>query len=73
LLLGEGKAKAEDVEAEVGVRSTQKAITTEAKNVLGEKFRLRQCSEPSKAAADIYERLNYKKMPFRKIKICSTQ
>ena len=57
----------------VRVMSTQKAITTEARNALGEKVLLRQCSEPTKAAADIYERLNYKKMPFRKIKICSTQ
>ena len=53
--------------------STQKAITTEAVNALGEKVRLRLCSEPTKAAADIYQRLNYKPMPFRKIKLCSTQ
>ena len=60
----------------VRVMSTQKAVTTEATNALGEKVRLRQCSEPTKAATDIYERLRYKKMPFRKIKIdkiCSTQ
>jgi transposase len=56
--------------------STQKAITTEAINALGEKVYLRRCSEPTKDADDIYERLGYKKMPFRKIKIdkvCSTQ
>ena len=60
----------------VRMMSTQKAITTEATNALGEKVHLRQCSEPTKAASDIYERLKYKKMPFRKIKIdkiCSTQ
>ena len=60
----------------VRIMSTQKAITTEAANVLGENVHLRQCSEPTKAATDIYERLKYKKMPFRKIridKICSTQ
>ncbi len=60
----------------VRTMSTQKAITTEATNVLGETVHLRQCSEPTKAATDIYERLKYKKMPFRKIridKICSTQ
>ena len=60
----------------VRMMSTQKAITTEATNALGEKVHLRQCSEPTKAATDIYERLKYKKMPFRKIKIdkiCSTQ
>ena len=49
--------------------STQKAITTEGTNALGAKVRFRQCSEPNKAAEDIYQRLNYKKMPFRKFKI----
>lgn len=60
----------------VRIMSTQKAITTEATNALGEIVYLRQCSEPTKTVADIYERLKYKKMPFRKIKIdkiCSTQ
>ena len=60
----------------VRIMPTQKAITTEATNVLGETVHLRQCSEPTKAATDIYERLKYKKMPFRKYKIdkiCSTQ
>ena len=53
---------------------TQKAVTTEAVNALGEKVRLRLCSNPTKAADDIYERLRYKKMPFRRrIKVCSTQ
>ena len=49
--------------------STQKAITTEGVNALGEKVYLRLCSEPGKAAEDIYERLRYRKMPFRKIQI----
>ena len=49
--------------------STQKAITTEGVNALGEKVSLRLCSEPSKAAEDIYERLKYRKMPFKKIQI----
>ena len=56
--------------------STQKAITTEGVNTLGEQVCLRLCSEPGKAAEDIYERLRYKKMPFRKYrfqKVCSTQ
>ncbi len=54
--------------------STQKAITTEAVNALGEKVKLRLCSNPTKAAEDIYEQLQYKKMPFRrKTKVCSTQ
>ena len=49
--------------------STQKAVTTEATNNLGEKVHMRLCSEPNKSADDIYERLKYKKMPFRKFKI----
>ena len=49
--------------------SRKKAVTTEATNALGEKVHMRLCSEPNKSADDIYERLKYKKMPFRKIKI----
>ncbi len=55
---------------------TQKAVTTIAINALGEKVKMRLCSEPNRAAEDIYKRLKYKTMPFRKIKIekvCSTQ
>ena len=53
--------------------STQKAVTTEGTNVLGEKVQMRLCSEPTKVAEDIYDKLGYKKMPFRKIRLCSTQ
>lgn len=53
----------------VRVMRTQKAVTTEATNALREKVHLRLCSEPNKAADNIYELLNYKKMPFRRIKI----
>ena len=54
--------------------STQKAVTTEAVNALGEKVTVRLCSTPNKRAADIYDMLGYKKMPFwRKLKVCSTQ
>ena len=49
--------------------STQKAVTTEATNALGETVHMRLCSEPTVAANNIYELLKYKKMPFRKIKI----
>ena len=37
--------------------STQKAVTTEATNNLGEKLHMRLCSEPNRSADDIYERL----------------
>lgn len=60
----------------VRIMSTQKAVTTEGTNALGGKVYTRLCSEPNKEAEDIYDKLKYKKMPFRKIKIkkvCSTQ
>ena len=56
--------------------SNKMVITREGVNALGEQVCLRLCSEPGKAAEDIYERLRYKKMPFRKYrfqKVCSTQ
>ena len=53
--------------------STQKAVTTEGINALGEKVKMRLCSEPKRVAEDIYDKLGYKNMPFRKIKLCSTQ
>ena len=53
----------------VRIMSTQKAVTTEGTNTLGEKVYMRLCSEPTKAAEEIYDKLKYKKMPFRKIKI----
>ena len=53
----------------VRVMKTQKAVTTEATNALGEKVHLRMCSEPNKAADNIYELLSYRKMPFRRIRI----
>lgn len=52
--------------------STQKIVTTEAINALGEKQHIRICSEPTKDAAEIYKLLSYKYRPFKR-KICSTQ
>ena len=49
--------------------SPQQAITTEATNALGEKIRFRQCTHPSPPTLDIYQRLNYRPMPFKKIKL----
>lgn len=53
--------------------STQKIVTTEAANAAGEKVKVRLCSEPTKTAKDIYDKLKYKEKPFRRVKICSTQ
>lgn len=57
----------------VRIMQTQKAITTEATNALGEIVNMRMCSYPNKNAEYIYDILKYKKMPFKKIKVCSTQ
>ena len=57
----------------VRIMQTQKAITTEATNALGEIVNMRMCSYPNKNAEYIYDILKYKKMPFKKIKVCTTQ
>ena len=57
----------------VRIMSTQKAVTSEAINALGEKVEMRICSTPMEQAAEIYSMLDYRPMPFRKIKICRTQ
>ena len=62
---------------------TQKAITTEADNALGEPVQLRLCSDPTDSAAEIYCALGYNPVPFKRYtikvpspppdgKICST-
>ena len=53
--------------------NTQKLVTTEAINALGEKVIFRLCSQPTTKAKEIYEKLKFKEAPFKKIKICRTQ
>lgn len=48
------------------ILSTQKAITTEAENALGERVELRICSEPTDAAAELYRLLGYHTIPFKR-------
>lgn len=48
------------------ILSTQKAITTEGTNTLGEHVTLRMCSEPTDKAAEIYRLLRYNPTPFRR-------
>ena len=48
------------------ILSTQKAITTERRNALGERLILRLCSEPIDQAAEIYRRLRYTSIPFQR-------
>ena len=44
---------------------TQKAITTEADNALGEPVQLRLCSDPTDSAAELYRALGYNPVPSR--------
>ena len=53
--------------------STQKLVTTNATNVLGEAIVFRQYSCPSKSAKEIYDALKFKHAPFKKIQVCRTQ
>ena len=53
--------------------STQKLVTTNATNALGEAIVFRLCSCPSKSAKDIYDALKFKHAPFKKIQICRTE
>lgn len=48
------------------ILSTQKAITTEADNALGEHVKLRICSDPTDAAAELYRLLGYRSLPFKR-------
>ncbi len=57
----------------VRIMSTQKAVTTTATNKIGEQVELRMCTNPTKKAAEIYDKLKYRRTPFKKMKICSTQ
>jgi len=45
--------------------STQKLVTTEGVNPLGEKVEMRQCSKPSKQASEIYQKLGLREAPFQ--------
>ncbi len=49
---------------------TQKLVQSGAFNTMGEKVEMMICSSPTEEAAKIYSMLNYKPIPFRKIKIC---
>jgi len=53
--------------------STQKLVTTKGINALGDPIELRQCSRPSAQAQKIFQLLDMKPAPFKKIKICRTQ
>lgn len=48
------------------ILSTQKAITTDGTNPLGERVTTRLCSDADDNAAEIYRQLGYKSVPFRR-------
>ena len=48
---------------------SQKAITTEADNALGEPVQLRLCSDPTDSAAELYRALAYNPIPFKRYTI----
>ena len=52
---------------------TQKVVKSETINTLGEKVDMLICSTPIEEAAEIYSMLNYKPIPFLRIKIRRTQ
>lgn len=51
------------------ILSTQKAITTEVVNAVGEVVEMRLCSDPTRSAAEIYRYLGYKSQPFKRYRI----
>ena len=51
------------------ILSTQKAITTEAVNALGERVEMRLCSDPTDRAAELYRALGYNPQPFKRYHI----
>ena len=51
------------------ILSTQKAITTEAVNALGERVELRLCSDPTDRAVELYRALGYTPQPFKRYHI----
>ena len=57
----------------VRTMSTQKLVRSNATNALGETVEMDICTQPTQAAAAIYDKLGFRHYPFRKMKICSAQ
>ena len=57
----------------VRTMSTQKLVRSNATNALGEIVEMDICTQPTQAAAAIYDKLGFRHYPFRKMKICSAQ
>lgn len=52
----------------VRIMNTQKCVTTTMKNINNEIISIRQCTEPTQKARQIYELINYKYVPFHRKK-----
>ena len=52
----------------VRIASTQKLVTSQAKNTQGETIGITRCSEPQAAIKEIYTLLDYRSYPFTKRK-----
>jgi len=50
----------------VRTMNTQKIVTTTFQNEKGDTISIRQCSEPSTAVRQIYDKLDFKSKPFHK-------
>lgn len=48
----------------VRTMNTQKCVTTMVENIKGETISVRQCTEPTKKAQQVYQLMNYKTAPF---------
>ena len=57
----------------VRIMGTQKLVRSKASNALGEIVEMEICTQPTQAAAAIYDKLGFRHYPFRKMKICSAQ
>jgi hypothetical protein len=52
----------------VRIMNTQKSVTTTVENDKGDIIQIRQCSEPTEQVQDIYSKLKYNPIPFRRKK-----
>ena len=55
------------------ISSTQKLVTTQAKDQQDKTVEITKCSEPIQDLKQVYELLKYKSYPLHKTKICSTK
>ena len=58
------KGFAHDWSEIVRIMNTQKCVSTSVENIEDKVITIRQCTEPTKNAKQIYDLLNYKSAPF---------